>query len=212
MNETLIVAIISAGLSALINCVFQLANKIIDNKKECQQNKLSELASYKEKKEKVYIAAIGRLLQIRRGFDYTHEMFVNSVTINESIKKSNDEFAEISPQLRLYAPRSVFNEYYELAKFSRFAYAPSNGPRLIENSKTAFEIRITILAQLMQEDLGYRKLNSEYEPFNCPKCKKEHDLFSKCPSCGMTFDELKIKLRESSNQVVDSGENQEDNF
>ena len=114
MNETLLIAIISAGLSALINCIFQIVNKIIDNNKERLQKNITELEVYKEKKEKVYIAAIGRLLEIRRGFDYTHEMVVSNNTIQQKIEKNNVAFAEISPQLRLYAPDSIFNEYYKL--------------------------------------------------------------------------------------------------
>lgn len=43
MNESIQIAIISAGLAALINCVFQLVNKLIDNSKE--------LSLYVEKKE-----------------------------------------------------------------------------------------------------------------------------------------------------------------
>lgn len=207
MNETLLIAIISAGLSALINCIFQIVNKIIDNNKERLQKNITELEVYKEKKEKVYIAAIGRLLEIRRGFDYTHEMVVSNNTIQQKIEKNNVAFAEISPQLRLYAPDSIFNEYYKLSAYSRFAYAPQNGPRLVEDSKWAFDTSITILARLMQEDLGYRELTSEYVPIVCPRCQTEHDVYSKCPSCNMKYSELQKELQALLNQVPDGVEN-----
>ena len=206
MNEPILIAIISAGLSALITCVFQLVNKLIDSRQESRQKKDSELASYKEKKEKVYIAAIGRLLQIRRGFDVTHENVILNDELKEEIHKCNVEYVEIASQLRLYASDLIFTEYYRLTTYSRFAYAPQTGPRLLENSKLAYDTQIVILARLMKEDLGYRKLTSEYQPFICPKCKKEHDLFSKCPSCGMTFSELKKALHKSLNQEADSSD------
>lgn len=212
MNETIVITIISASLSALITCVFQLVNKIIDNNKERRQHKITELELYKEKKEKVYLAAIGRLLEIRRGFDYTHEMVIRNDTIQEEIKKSNFAFAEIAPQLRLYAPDSIFIEYYKLSTYSRFAYAPQNGPRLIKNSKWAFDTSIIILARLMQEDLGYRKLSSEYAPVVCPKCQTEHDVYSKCPSCGMTYSELQKDLQALLNIASDNNENQGDDL
>lgn len=210
MNDTVIIAIISAGLSALINCIFQLVNKLIDNSKErCKKNN-TELEEYKKKKEQVYIAAIGRLLEIRRGFEFTREQVIMDVKMMDDIKKKSAAFAEISPQLRLYAPNSIFNEYYKLATYSRFAYAPRNGPRLIENSKWAFDTSITILAQLMQEDLGYRKLTSEYVPIVCPNCHTEHDIYSVCPSCKMKYGELKVKLQELLAQVSESDGNQDD--
>ena len=211
MNETLLIAIISAGLSALINCIFQIVNKLIDNNKErCEKNN-TELEEYKKKKEKVYIAAIGRLLEIRRGFEFTREQVIRDDEIMDNIKKKNAAFAEISPQLRLYAPNFIFNEYNKLATYSRFAYAPRNGKRLIENSKWAFDTSIIILAQLMQEDLGYRKLTSEYVPIICPKCHTEHDIYSVCPSCKMKYGELQLELQELLAQVSESDGNQDDN-
>lgn len=212
MNETVVIAIISASLSALINCAFQLVNKIIDNNKERRQHKITELELYKEKKEKVYLAAIGILLETRRGFDYTREMVIRNDTIQEEIKKINFAIAEISPQLRLYAPDSIFIEYYKLSTYSRFAYAPQNGPRLLENSKWAFDASVIILARLMQEDLGYRELSSDYSPVICPKCQTEHDIYSKCPSCGMTYSELKKDLQELLKIASDNSENQVDDL
>lgn len=52
MNESIQIAIISAGLAALINCLFQLVNKLIDNAKERRVNTSKELATYKKKKKK----------------------------------------------------------------------------------------------------------------------------------------------------------------
>lgn len=200
MNESVQIAIISAGLGALINCFFQMVNKLIDNAKERRDNSEKKKNLYIEKKEKVYVAAIGRLLQIRRGFDSTREAVKRSNKIRDNIDKENLAFAEISPQLRLYASDKIFNKYQELASYSRFAYAPVEGPRLIENSKWAYDMQITILARMMQEDLGYRKYNFEYDMIICPECGYEHDIISKCPNCGMTYRELQEKAQEIMKQ------------
>ena len=69
MNESIQIAIISAGLAALINCVFQLVNKLIDNSKENKDKEDKKLSLYVEKKEKENITAIGRWRERRRGFD-----------------------------------------------------------------------------------------------------------------------------------------------
>lgn len=209
MNETIQITIISAGLAALINCIFQLVNKVIDNRKERRESDDKKLIMYLEKKEKVYIAAIGRLLQIRRGFDYTREMVINNDHLRDIIEKDSLSFAEFSPQLRLYSTDRIFNKYHDLAANARFAYAPQNGPRLIENSKWAYDMQITLLARLMQEDLGYRKYNSEHDIIICPDCGCEHDIVAKCPRCGMTFDALQIKAQELLNQMqeIQNGDN-----
>lgn len=202
MNESIQIAIISAGLAALINCVFQLVNKLIDNSKENKDKEDKKLSLYVEKKEKVYIAAIGRLLQIRRGFDYTREMIMHNNQIQANIEKENMEFVEISPQLRLYSTDKIFNKYQELAKYTCFAYAHQNGPRLIENSKWAYDMQITLLARLMQEDLGYRKYNADHDVIVCPECGCEHDIISKCPNCGLTFANLQKKAEEILAQSI----------
>lgn len=196
MNETIQIAIISAGLATLINCIFQLVNKLIDNSKENKENKDKKKSLYIDKKEKVYIAAIGRLLQIRRGFDYTREMVNHNKQILANIEKENMEFSKIAPQLRLYSTDKIFNKYLVLAKYASFAYAPQTGPRLIVNSKWAYDMQITLLARLMQEDLGYRKYNTDYDVINCPECGCRHDMISKCPQCGLTFDDLQKKIEE----------------
>ena len=202
MNESIQIAIISAGLAALINCIFQIVNKLIDNTKEKREDSNKKLASYNEKKEKVYIAAIGRLLQIRNGFEYTREMVINSKQFKENIARDNIAFTEISPQLRLYSTDKIYNKYRKLAYAYRlYAYAPQNGPRLLENSKWAYDMQITILARMMQEDLGYRKYNSDIDMIICPDCRTEHDMVSKCPNCGMSYGELQKKAQQVFEQM-----------
>lgn len=212
MGENIKIAIISAGLASLINCIFQLVNILIDIAKDRSENSNKKQAVYIEKKEKVYIAAIGRLLQIRRGFDYTREMVIRSKKIQDNIDSENTAYAEVAPQLRLYSTDKIFNKYYELAAYARFAYAPQDGPRLIRNSIWAYDLQVTLLSRLMQEDLGYRKYNSEHDMIVCPECTCEHDIISKCPNCGLTYNDLQQKMQELLSSMQELGdENSESN-
>ena len=207
MNDTtlaIIIALISAGLSALVNCVFQIVNKILDNRRENKIGKQNDEKEYISKKEKIYIAAIDRLLHIRRGFDYTREMVRLDKELQEEIKKNNTSFCEIAPQLRLYSTDKIFNEYQRLAMFSEYAYAPENCRRLIENSKWAYNAQITLLARQMQEDLGYRKYNKTCDMITCPECGVDHDMISKCPNCGLKYEEMLNKIEKFIKQPIEN--------
>lgn len=214
MSEAVQIALIAAGVAALINSIFQLINKGLDNRKEKLEYNRTIRDEHKVKKEEVYVAAIGRLLQIRRGFDYMQEDVMRSPKIREQIEQANSLFAEISPKLRLYATDKIFNEYQMLATYSRYAYAPaSNAPHLFENSKWAYDAQITLLSRLMQEDLGYRKYSDNHDLIQCPDCSTQHDMVSKCPKCEMTFEQYQQKIAETliqMQEVQSEEENTED--
>lgn len=117
-----------------------------------------------EKKEAVYMAAIDRLLQIRRGFDYTRETIIlHDKNIQEEIDKNNSAYAKIAPELRLYATDKIFNQFMKLSRFAKYSYSSASGLRLIENSKEAFDISVMILACLMQEVLMQNFETNSYE-------------------------------------------------
>lgn len=201
MTETVQVAIISAGLAALINCIFQIINKLVDLKKASIDKEEEEAKMYKEKKEQVYIAALDRLLQIRRGFDYTSDDYMKWEKVRERLDTENSTFITISPKLRLYASDRIFREYQKLALWSKYSFAPLNGPRLFENSKWAFDAQITLLAHLMQAELGYRKEGDEQDTVQCPDCGAVHDIVLRCPNCGMTYEQLRVKADEVFRQL-----------
>lgn len=201
MTETVQVAIISAGLAALINCIFQIINRLVDLKKASIDKEEEEAKIYKEKKEQVYIAALDRLLQIRRGFDYTSDDYMKWEKVRERLDTENSTFITISPKLRLYASDRIFREYQKLALWSKYSFAPLNGPRLFENSKWAFDAQITLLAHLMQAELGYRKEGDEQDTVQCPDCGAVHDIVLRCPNCGMTYEQLRVKADEVFRQL-----------
>lgn len=201
MTETVQVAIISAGLAALINCIFQIINRLVDLKKASIDKEEEEAKMYKEKKEQVYIAALDRLLQIRRGFDYTFDDYMKWEKVRERLDTENSTFITISPKLRLYASDRIFREYQKLALWSKYSFAPLNGPRLFENSKWAFDAQITLLAHLMQAELGYRKEGDEQDTVQCPDCGAVHDIVLRCPNCGMTYEQLRVKADEVFRQL-----------
>lgn len=189
------IAIIAAGLAALINCVFQLINKMIDLSKEKHSDQENKKQKYKEKKEEVYIAALDRLLFIRRGLDITHDQLLHDKRLREMFDEGNISFISNASKLRLYANDKIYNKYRELSGFARYAYAPSRGPRLIENSKWAYDAQVMILARQMQADLKIREYNDNFDMIQCPDCMRMHDLIAKC-KCGMTFEQLQIKISE----------------
>lgn len=209
MSEGIQIALISAGLAALVNSVFQLINRYFDSRNADKDRNNKKTDEFLEKKENVYIAALDRLLQIRRGFDYIDEDIVHSNDLKKEISKNNNAYVEIAPKLRLYASDKIFNQFMNLSRFSIYAYAPIHGPRLIENSKMAYEANIVILSKLMQEDLGIRKMNSGHDTIICPECSKEHDMVSKCPKCGMTFEQYQSRMNEIMEQGYGTEHNEE---
>lgn len=204
MSEGIQIALISAGLAAFVNCIFQLINRLLDSRDAEKERNNKKTDDFIEKKEAVYIAAIDRLLQIRRGFDYTREVIIHNKDLQEEIDKNNSTYVEIAPKLRLYATDKIFNRFMSLSRFAQYSYAPETGPRLFENSKEAFESSVVILSRLMQEDLGIRKINSGHDTIICPECAKEHDIVSKCPNCGMTFEQYQIKMQEVLSQAFET--------
>lgn len=196
------IAIISAGLATFVNCLFQLVNKVLDNHKENKREQKTQLNEYILKKETIYISAIDRLLQIRRGFDYTRKDIINNKELQEEIKENNQNFFQIAAQLRLYSNDKIYNQYQRLSMFSIYAYAHENEPRLFEDSKQAYNMQITLLARQMQDDLGYRKYNNSCDTIMCPECGIEHDIILKCPNCGMSYEELLKKTEKIINQSL----------
>lgn len=121
--------------------------------------------------------------------------------VRERLDTENSTFITISPKLRLYASDRIFREYQKLALWSKYSFAPLNGPRLFENSKWAFDAQITLLAHLMQAELGYRKEGDEQDTVQCPDCGTVHDIVLRCPNCGMTYEQLRVKADEVFRQL-----------
>lgn len=201
MSETVVIAIISGCSGAFITCMFQLINKWIDKKKGDRDREYEEAKLYRDKKEEVYIVALDRLLQIRRGFDYTSNDYMQSKVFREKVDADNAVFISIAPKLRLYSTDKIFRDYQKLALCSKYSFAKPNGPRLIENSKWAFDLKVTLLARLMQDELGYRRNRDTVDTIQCPECGTVHDIVGKCPKCGMTYEALQIKAEEIYKQA-----------
>ena len=157
MNNPIVIAIISAGLSAFVTCTFQMINKFIDMKKGKRDKEEEKERIYSEKKEQVYIAVLDRLLQVRRGFDYSKEFVERNDEYKKWLDEQNQKYMEISPKLRLYASDTIFRLCKHFILYARFTYTPITGPKLSEKSKELYDIGISLVARFMQEDLGYRK-------------------------------------------------------
>ncbi len=167
--------------------------KIIEKKEQFKEDYIAE-------KKAMYIDALKKLAEIRVGFDYTRDGLMISEHLRKKIDEINENAPEFSAKLRLYSSDDIYNMYWNLAKWSRFAYTGSvNSWRLVSRSKEMFSLNTTFLASLMQADLGYRDFVLNPEKVKCPKCHKEHDAYKTC-KCGMTWnqtlDEIQKPLRE----------------
>lgn len=190
MEQNILTVIISAGLASFISISFQFITKIIDIYIANKESKAQRESLYKDKKEEVYIAALNRLIQIKQGFDFSAEDLSHNRILKEVLDKHNQEFATLSPKLRLYAPDHIFKMYHDLSLYAHYAYTSSSSCKLPALYKNAFDSSITVLAHFMQEDIGYRKYNNSPDTILCPKCQISHDIVKCCPKCGMTYDEF----------------------
>ena len=210
MSETVVIALISGCSGALVTCIFQTFNKCLDTQNSNKEREYKEVMQYKAKKEEVYIAAIDRLLQIRRWFDYTCDDYMKDENIRKRVDEENIAFISIAPKLRLYSSDKIFREYQKLARWSKFSFPGNNGEKLFEDSKWVFDYRIILLVHMMQAELGYRKNMEEVDSVNCPECYTKHDIVEKCPKCGMTFEELQEKAEQIYQQAQEIRNNSED--
>ena len=208
MNNPIVIAIISAGLSAFVTCPFQMINKFIDMKKEKRDKEEEKERIYSEKKEQVYIAVLDRLLQVRRGFDYSKEFVERNDEYKKWLDEQNQKYMEISPKLRLYASDTIFRLCKHFILYARFTYTPITGPKLSEKSKELYDIGISLVARFMQEDLGYRKYSKLNDEIKCPQCGRNHDLMGRCPGCKMSYDELLKMLYEDMENQKEDNENE----
>ena len=76
----------------------------------------------------------------------------------------------------------------------------------MENGKEAYSLYTTVLARLMQEDLGFREYVGNPETVVCPNCGREHDAYKKC-ECGMTMNQTMERIGEGLREAFEE-ENQ----
>ena len=194
MNEAVVIAIISAGFAAFINCVFQIVNRAIDLFQSKRNEKKGKEKTVLKEREAIYIAALDRLLFIRRGFDFTVEQLASNDILQKEWDESNERYTSIPAKMRLYASDKVFREFLGLLVFSRYSFSPASCSKLAEESKWAFNTQITLLAQHMQEDLGIREYGLSHDVIKCPKCGAIHDISEPCPKCNMSYEGLLHRL------------------
>lgn len=195
MSEAIQIALISAGFASLVNCIFQLIERKLDVNKEEKAYAREQKEKYLLKKEEAYVFAIKRLVQVGVGFNYTRQDLINNKKLQEEVDECNNIFKEHAAQLRLYATDEIYNIYYSLYSWAKFSYADIHGPRLAENGNKRYSMIITNLSRLMQNDLGYRKYNSECEKIICPQCGEEHDAYITC-KCGLKYGQMIERLME----------------
>lgn len=206
-TETIVLILSSAGTATLITCIFEVIKSLVKRHQEVKDRELKKQEIFLKNKEAAYLSALDRLIQIRKGLDYTRENIALSKELQENFRRQEEAFEHEASKIRLYSSDKIFDLYHMLSNYASYAYAPQNGPRLIENSKWVFDAQIIMLARYMQEDLGIRKFSTDNnQKIKCPRCGFEHDIFGKCPDCGMDRNELE-KMIEDMNKKISRTEN-----
>lgn len=202
---------LSAILVKLLDILQEWINQKADEKLRLKKKKEETLDTYIQEKKNVYIEALKKLAELRSGFDITYDFPYNNERINEKIDALNQNASELSAKIRLYASDDVFSVYWELAHWRKYAYTRSSGQwRLSQESKELFSINMTLLARLMQKDLGFREYVEEPEMIVCPECGIEHDPYKTC-KCGLTWKQTMDKYRESFINTIEDEQNNSDN-
>lgn len=149
-------------------------------------------------KQEAYIEALKKFAIVRAAFDITNEQLRIDSDIRNLIKEVNNAAPTTSAKMRLYSSDEIYSLFWKLSKWTRFAF-PCNYEQqhLMENGKDVFSKYTTVLARLMQNDLGYRDFIEKPDLIRCPKCGKEHDTYKAC-ECGLswseTFDMISKKI------------------
>ena len=150
---------VTAFVTVLIEKVFDLWRDYSTRKAEAERHDEEQAeayeAEYLSEKKKAYLEVLQWLAEIRHGFDVTRSpMGRLDSAIQKRIEKLNDNMPLLSARLRLYSSDEIYNLYWQLAHYAIFAYSPSNGPHIAGSAKDLFSHSITVLARMMQDDLG----------------------------------------------------------
>lgn len=200
MGEKIWIALISAGTGAFVGAVFKIVDKIIDICYEKNKKEKNKKDKFLEKKEEVYIEALQRLLHFKEMFAFSYEKIWEIPELKKRMKDKDEEFRLIAPKLRLYASDKIFAEYYRLAGIFVNKRPEIAMPRDFIN---LYDIHINDLSRKMQNDLGYRKYDSEVITIPCPGCGKKHDFYVACPKCKMTYEETLEKQIEKMKKEIE---------
>ena len=200
MGEKVWIALISAGTGALVGAVFKIVDKIIDICYENNKKENNKKDKFLEKKEEVYIEALQRLLHFKEMFAFSYETILKIPELKKRMKDKDEEFRLIAPKLRLYASDKIFDEYYKLAVIFVNKKPEVAMPKDFIN---LYDIHINDLSRKMQNDLGYRKYDSEIITILCPRCEEKHDFYAACPKCKMSYEEMLEKQIEKMNEQIE---------
>lgn len=198
---------LSAILVKLLDIMQERRNQKIEEKMRKLKKEEEERDTYIEEKKSIYIEALKKLVALRTGFDMTYDFPYDNKQINKMIEDINNDAFDLSAKIRLYASDEVFDVYSQLASWRRYAFTRSGQWRISSVDKERYAIYLTLLARLMQKDLGFREYIEEPEMVTCPKCSKKHNAYKTC-KCGMTWKETMIKIGETMRQSWE--ESQED--
>ncbi len=192
MPETIIIAIISAGLGALVSFVGSIIFKLIEirsnRKDKIEERKNNNEDKYIEKKCEAYSKALNYLIYLKKTFRISKEEMVNNQETREMVNEAYSEVKNSSAAIRLYASDDVFNFYESLVdKYHPFSFT-NKQEKLSEESIKSFDHYIATLSRIMRKDLGYKDIDCDTEDLIvCPKCKNKHPIYQPCKECKLSI-------------------------
>lgn len=194
LTTTILTAALASGLctailSKLLDIISMHLKQKNDEKVRLAKEKEEFYNNYLHEKREAYIEALKKLAIVRAAFDITYENVCIDSQIREMIENMNRDAPLMSAKIRLYSTDEIYHLFWRLSKWTIFSF-PRNyeQQRLMENGKEMFSLYTTILARLMQNDLGYRDFVKKPDLIKCPKCGKEHDAYKTC-ECGLSWSE-----------------------
>ena len=204
MWELVMTFVAGGGFAAFLMKLMDFWHEKSIRKAEKEQREQEKLEAYEEtylsEKKAVYLDVLSQLAEIKFGFNEVISPLSSDTDNLKRVKQMNEGAAALSARMRLYSSDEVYNLYWQLAQWSIFAYTrPTGAWRLGEDGKRNFSIYTTVLARLMQAELGFRELISDPEKVVCPNCGVEHDAYKTC-QCGWTysktFEAISRKMQE----------------
>ena len=86
-TETIVLILSSAGTATLITSIFEVIKSLVKRHQEVKDRELKKQEIFLKNKEAAYLSALDRLIQIRKGLDYTRENIALSKELQENFRR-----------------------------------------------------------------------------------------------------------------------------
>jgi len=145
---------ISVGgtLTLLGNVIPHFLSNLYEEKKIKREIRLNNNNFIRENKLKAYSQGLGVLLSLRYYFDFSKADYMDfPQSLKNELDELNKKSLEASINMRLYSTNEIAEEYYQLAKYSKFTL--SDKGQLYKNLKDDYILLCNNLSEKMRKDI-----------------------------------------------------------